>query len=341
MNGLRIVVLGAGMSGLCMGALLARAGIRSFTILEKSSHLGGTWWDNTYPGAQCDVRSHLYAFSFAPNPDWSRVFAPQAEILAYMERVADRWSLRDHMRFDTELAAAQFDDSRGCWAIRTARGDALEADVPVCSTGPLSEPRWPDIPGLASFGGRLMHTARWDHVFDVSGKSIAVIGTAASAVQVVPAIAPRVRQLHVFQRTPNWIVPRPDRAYRSWEKALSRMPPFGRLRRWYQYRLHERNRLGFDQGTRMAQLAQAFAQRHLRKPIADPDPGLIPDLASICASARGRPHAAAAPRSPSACALQPHQPHRSVGPSRSRRIALISKKRRWFTASQRPIRLLR
>jgi cation diffusion facilitator CzcD-associated flavoprotein CzcO len=284
MTGPRIVVLGAGMSGLCMGVQLVRAGIRSFTILEKSSRLGGTWWDNTYPGAQCDVRSHLYAFSFAPNPNWSRVFAPQHEILAYMERVAERWSLRDHMRFDTVLTAARFDETRGCWDLRTARGEALEADVLVCSTGPLSQPRWPDISGLESFGGRLIHTARWDHGFDVAGKSIAVIGTAASAVQVVPEIAPRVRQLHVFQRTPNWIVPRPDRAYRSWEKVLSRIPPFGRLRRWVQYWLHERNRLGFNQRTRMAHLVEAFARHHLRSQIADPKlvEHLVPDYPFGC-----------------------------------------------------------
>jgi cation diffusion facilitator CzcD-associated flavoprotein CzcO len=270
MSAPRIVVLGAGMSGLCMGVQLVRAGIRSFTILERSGRLGGTWWDNTYPGAQCDVRSHLYAFSFAPNPDWSRVFAPQREILAFMERVADLWSLRDHMRFGTELTTARFDEARGCWDLRTAHGAALEADVLVCSAGPLSQPRWPDVPGLESFGGKLVHTARWDHGFDVAGKSIAVIGTAASAVQVVPQIAPRVRQLHVFQRSANWIVPRPDRAYRPWEKMLSRVPPFGRLRRWYQYWLHERNRLGFNQGTRMAQLVEAFARHHLRSQIADP-----------------------------------------------------------------------
>lgn len=280
----RIVILGAGMSGLCMGVQLVRAGIRSFTILEKSSRLGGTWWDNTYPGAQCDVRSHLYSFSFAPNPDWSRVFAPQREILAYMERVAERWSLQAHMRFDTELAAAHFDEARGCWHLRTAHGDPLEADVLVCSTGPLSQPRWPDVPGLDSFGGKLLHTARWDHTFDAHGKTVAVIGTAASAVQLIPEIAPQVRQLHVFQRTPNWIVPRPDRAYRPWEKVLSRIPPFGRLRRWCHYWLHERNRLGFNQGTKMARLVEGFAQHHLRKQIADPALAakLMPDYPFGC-----------------------------------------------------------
>lgn len=284
MSGPRIVVLGAGMSGLCMGVQLVRAGIRSFVILEKSSQLGGTWWDNTYPGAQCDVRSHLYAFSFAPNPDWSRVFAPQREILAYMERVADRWSLRSHMRFDTALTAAHFDAARGSWSLTTARGETLEADILVCSTGPLSQPRWPDIPGLAAFGGKLMHTARWDRTFDASGKAVAVIGTAASAAQLVPEIAPQVRQLHIFQRTPNWIVPRPDRAYRSWEKRLSRIPPFGRLRRWFHYWLHERNRIGFNQGTRMAQLAEGFARHHLHKQIADPSLAakLLPDYPLGC-----------------------------------------------------------
>lgn len=268
-SGTNIVILGAGMSGLCMGIRLAQSGIRSFTILEKASRLGGTWWDNTYPGAQCDVRSHLYSFSFALNPDWSRVFAPQREILEYMERLADRWSLHAHLRLDSELAAAHFDEARKRWRLRTRKGDELDADVLVCSTGPLSQPRWPEIPGLADFGGKRIHTARWDHAYDVTGKAVAVIGTAASAVQLVPRIAPQVRQLHLFQRTPNWVVPRPDREYRDWEKALSRVPPFGRLRRWFHYWLQERNRLGFNRGSRMAQLFEGLATHHLRKQIAD------------------------------------------------------------------------
>ena len=254
-----------------MGIRLAQAGIRSFTILEKSARLGGTWWDNTYPGAQCDVRSHLYSFSFALNPDWSRVFAPQREILDYMERVAERWSLRAHIRFDSELVAAHFDESGSVWSLRTRGGETLDAEVLVCSTAPLSQPRLPDIPGLESFGGKLMHTARWDHTYEVAGKDVAVIGTAASAVQVVPRIAPQVRRLHVFQRTPNWIVPRPDREYRAWEKALSRVPPFGRLRRWFNYWMQERNRLGFDSGTRIATMVEHLAASHLRRQIPDPE----------------------------------------------------------------------
>ncbi len=265
-----IVILGAGMSGLCMAIQLLRSGVRSFTILEKSGYLGGTWWDNTYPGAQCDVRSHLYSFSFAANPDWSRVFASQREILAYMTSLAERWSLHAHLCFATELVAANFDAERKRWRLRTRTGELLDTRVLVCSTGPLSEPHWPDIPGLREFGGALMHTARWNHDFAFDGKTVAVIGSAASAVQVVPRIAQQVRQLHVFQRTANWIVPRPDRAYRSWERSLSSMPPIGRLRRWLHYWLQERNRLGFDQGSTMARLFAGLARHHLRKHVSDP-----------------------------------------------------------------------
>jgi cation diffusion facilitator CzcD-associated flavoprotein CzcO len=264
-----IVILGAGMSGICMGVRLRQAGIHDFTILEKSAALGGTWWDNTYPGAQCDVRSHLYSFSFAPNPGWSRVYAPQAEIRAYMERVAKRWSLHERIRFGTELAAAHFDAVNGCWNLRTRGGETIEADALVCSTGPLSTPRFPDIPGLHEFGGKLVHSARWDHGYDFAGKAVAVIGTAASAVQIVPQLAKVAARLHVFQRTPNWIVPRMDRPYRPWEKALFRLPLLGRIPRWFQYWLHERNRLGFNPGTRMATLFEGFALSHLARQVPD------------------------------------------------------------------------
>lgn len=266
----RIAILGAGMSGVCMGVRLRQAGLHDFTILEKSAALGGTWRDNIYPGAQCDVRSHLYCFSFAPNPGWSRVYAPQAEIRDYMERVARRWSLHERIRFGTELAAARFDATKGCWNLSTRAGDTLEADVLVCSTGPLSTPRFPDIPGLHDFGGKLVHSARWDPGYDFTGKSVAVIGTAASAVQLVPQLAKSVARLHVFQRTPNWIVPRMDRPYRWWEQALFRLPLVGRLPRWSQYWLHERNRLGFNPGTRMATLFERFARSHLARQVPDP-----------------------------------------------------------------------
>jgi cation diffusion facilitator CzcD-associated flavoprotein CzcO len=265
-----MVILGAGMSGLCMGIRLLKAGLQNFTILEKAAGLGGTWWDNTYPGAQCDVRSHLYSFSFEPNPNWSRVYAPQVEILAYMQRVAQKWALHRHLRLNTALTSAHFDESNNRWLLRTGAGDELHADVLVCSTGPLTQPRYPDIAGLAQFRGKLMHSARWDHTYDLADKTVAVIGTAASAVQLVPQIAPIVRRLQVFQRTPNWIVPRLDRAYREWEKALYRLPLIGRLPRWYQYWLHERNRLGFDQGTRMARLFERLADGHRNRQVSDP-----------------------------------------------------------------------
>ena len=265
----RIVILGAGMSGLCMAIGLKQSGITSFTILEKASGIGGTWWDNTYPGAQCDVRSHLYSYSFEPNPDWSRTYAPQAEIQSYMERCVHKYDLLPHIRFNSELVEARFAADRGLWLLRTIDGEALSANIFVCSCGPLSEPRFPDIPGLEAFHGTLFHSSRWDHDYDFSGKRAAVIGNAASAVQLIPQIAPLTQKLFVFQRSANWIVPRRDRAYKTWEKALFRVQLIGRAHRAFLYWLHEMNRLAFNQGSLLAKLATKAAENHLRKQIPD------------------------------------------------------------------------
>ena len=182
----RIAVLGAGAGGLCAGMRLRQAGIESFTIYEKADGVGGTWRDNTYPGACCDVMSHLYSFSFAPNPDWSRQFAEQPEILEYFERCADEHGLRPHLRFGTEIAAADWDEDDAVWRLRTAAGEELEADVVISGLGQLNRPFVPDIPGLAEFRGTAFHSARWRHDPDLTGARVAVVGSAANAVQFIP-----------------------------------------------------------------------------------------------------------------------------------------------------------
>ena len=182
-----VVIQGAGMSGIYMAMTLKRAGLDSFVVVEQSDGVGGTWWDNTYPGAQCDVPSHLYSFSSDPNPDWSRVFAPSAEIQQYVERCVGRYGLAPHLRLNTEIAAAAYDAVTGRWQLTTRGGELLRPRIYVLSLGPLNHPRLPA--GIDAFRGEVTHTARWNHAYDFRGKRVAVIGSAASAVQVVPPLA--------------------------------------------------------------------------------------------------------------------------------------------------------
>ncbi len=204
-----VVVIGAGFSGIGAGIRLRQAGIDSFVILEKAGDLGGTWRDNTYPGIAVDITSYCYSFSFAQNPYWSRSFAPGGEILAYAHHCADKYGVRQHMRFGVQVEKARFDEKNHLWRVHTGKG-IFTARFLLNATGGLTQPKLPDIEGIAEFRGKTMHTARWDHGYDLAGKGVAVIGTGASAVQVVPSVAPKVAQLHVFQRTPIWVLPRPD-----------------------------------------------------------------------------------------------------------------------------------
>src|SRR3569833_3465206 len=203
-------VVGAGFSGLCAGVQLREAGFRDFLILEKADRVGGTWRENAYPGAACDVPSHLYSYSFAPNPHWSRAYGGQAEILAYLESVADRFGLRPHLRFNHAVTEAQFDELTGVWHVRTDHGD-FTARALMLGNGALHIPQLPDVPGLDRITGAKFHSARWDHSYDLKGKRVAVVGTGASAIQFVPRIASDVEQLHVFQLSPPWIVPKRGR----------------------------------------------------------------------------------------------------------------------------------
>ena len=196
-----------------MAAALRKEGIEDFIILEKALDVGGVWRDNRYPGAACDVPSHLYSFSFHPNPDWSRKFAPQAEILAYLQDFAARFDLRRHIRFGAEVRSVAFDDAASRWEVTLTDGTVLQSQFVVTAMGQLSRPAVPDIPGREQFTGRSFHSADWDHSFDLRGKRAAVIGTGASAIQFVPAIADQAASLTVFQRSPAYILPRPDRPH--------------------------------------------------------------------------------------------------------------------------------
>ncbi len=264
-----VVILGAGMSGLCMAIQLKRAGIEDFVILEKQDGLGGTWWDNTYPGAHVDVPSPVYSFSFAPNPDWSRRFASAPEIQHYMQHVAERHGLLGHIRLGTRLTEATFDESSGRWSFSTDRGDELNARFFVCSTGPLSQLRWPDIPGLEAFRGRKLHSARWDHSYSMVGKRVAVIGTGSTASQLVPPVAAQAQQLHVFQRTANWVLPRLDRRYNTLDRWLAHFPPYAALVRKSWMQILELGRRGFDEGTLARRSMLGTAAMHLKKQVPD------------------------------------------------------------------------
>jgi cation diffusion facilitator CzcD-associated flavoprotein CzcO len=205
-------VVGSGFSGIGTAVRLLQEGVEDFVVLERAGSLGGTWRDNTYPGCACDVPSHLYSFSFAPNARWSHSFSRQPEIRAYLEDVAQRFGVLPHLHCDTDLVAGTWDDDALMWRLTTSRGE-FTADVVVSGCGGLVEPALPDVPGVESFAGPAFHSARWDHDVDLRGKRVAVVGTGASAVQFVPAIAPEAAHVTVFQRTPPWVVPRMDRAY--------------------------------------------------------------------------------------------------------------------------------
>jgi len=268
---LPIVIIGSGFSGLGMGILLKQAGIHSFTILEKGDDVGGTWRENVYPGAACDVPSHLYSYSFEPNPAWSRAFSPQPEILDYLRRCAKKYGISPHIRFHAEVERAVFDDATATWTVHTKDGGSLRARALVVGNGALHIPAFPAIEGRDSFRGKTFHSARWDHAYDLTGKRVAVIGTGASAIQFVPQIAPKVAQLHLFQRTPPWIVPRLDRAFSDAEQAaFERLPLWHRAYRAALYWKLEAQVLGFTVEPRIMKIGQKIARKHLEASIQDP-----------------------------------------------------------------------
>jgi cation diffusion facilitator CzcD-associated flavoprotein CzcO len=229
---LRVVVVGAGFGGIAAAIELQRQGIADVTILERAGGLGGTWRHNTYPGAACDVPSHLYSYSFAQRTDWTRLCSPQPEILAYAKEVARRHGVDRLVVGDTEVTACHWDDTTATWSVQTAGNTTYEADAIVLATGQLHRPALPEIPGAERFAGRLMHSAEWDPELDLRDQRVAVIGTGASAVQFVPEIARVARSLTIFQRTGNWFLPRRNRPYpRLWRAAVAHVPGLQRWRR--------------------------------------------------------------------------------------------------------------
>ncbi|WP_126226569.1 alpha/beta hydrolase fold domain-containing protein [Burkholderia ambifaria] len=263
---LSAIIIGAGFAGIGMAVALQRAGIHDFVIVERSHDVGGVWRDNRYPGAACDVPSHLYSFSFEPNPNWSRVFAPQPEIHAYLQHCARKYGLARHLRFGVEVERAQYDEARALWHVTLADGTTLSAAVLVSGTGQLSRPAMPDLPGIDTFRGRAFHSAHWDRDYPLAGKRVAVVGTGASAIQFVPAIAADVERLVVFQRSPAYVMPRPDRAYRPWEQALFRRLPWAmKLHRASIYVRYESRAIAF---TRLHGLMDVAIGRPFRKLLA-------------------------------------------------------------------------
>lgn len=280
---MRIVIIGSGFSGIGMAIALRRHGITDIVILERAASLGGTWRDNRYPGCACDVESTLYSFAFAPNPDWSRTFSPQPEIEAYLRSVAETHGVVPLIRFNEEVTGARWDEEAQRWTVRSTGGE-WQADALVMANGALSDPVVPDLPGLASFAGPSFHTARWDTRVPLGGKRVAVIGTGASAIQVIPAIQPIVRQLVVAQRTPAWVLPRFDREVPGWLRALYRRAPLTqRLVRALQHLKHETLFLPFRHSS-VRRVAEALVGLHLRHQVRDLAlrRALTPDYAIGC-----------------------------------------------------------
>lgn len=273
------LVVGAGFAGLAAAIKLQEAGERDFVVVEKDSDVGGTWHINTYPGAECDVPSQLYSYSFALNPDWSKVFSPQREIWEYTKRVAEQAGVLDRFVFDTEVVDATWDDAAQRWRVRVS-GPAGEqeyaARTVVSGSGGLSEPRLPDIDGIGTFQGEIFHSARWNHDVDLSGKRVAVIGTGASAIQLVPELQKKLAatggHLDVYQRTPNWVIPRNERRFTRAEKAIFRhVPGAQRLARAAVYAQLELRAPAFTRFPALLQVVEHQCKRHIAKAISDPE----------------------------------------------------------------------
>ncbi len=285
---LDVIVIGAGFAGVGAAIRLREAGIEKFSVFEKAAGIGGTWWHNTYPGAACDIASHLYCYSFEPNPNWSRKYSPQAEIQAYIEHCAEKYDVKRHISLNATVEQCRFDDQRKLWIAQLAGGATATAHHLIFATGGLHLPAWPDIPGMASFAGPSMHSAQWNHAVDFKGKRVAVIGSAASAIQLIPELAGIVGQLDVYQRTPNYIAPRNDREFTPREKArFARWPWWNRLyRKWIFLRgewlifplVKTRER------SRWRERVEAMLRRHVQKSVADPQAraAMIPDYPAGC-----------------------------------------------------------
>jgi cation diffusion facilitator CzcD-associated flavoprotein CzcO len=278
----QVAIIGAGPGGLGLAIRLAQSGRRDFVVLEASDGVGGTWRVNTYPGAACDVPSHLYSYSFALKPDWSKTYANQPEILEYFEQCADRFGIRPHLRTRTRITSARWDEVVRLWRLVDDQGNTYEADVLVSAIGTFTSPSYPDIAGLSDFAGPCFHSARWEHEHDLSGRRIAVIGTGASAAQIIPEVAKTAEQVDVYQRTPQWILPRSDKPFTDEEKRR-----FARDRRAAKKHREEifwafEHTIAFRHGD--AEALEAIARSHIDYRIKDEDlkARLTPDYPFGC-----------------------------------------------------------
>lgn len=280
-----VIIIGTGFGGIGMAIQLQKAGIHDITLLEKAGAVGGTWRDNTYPGAACDVQSHLYSYSFEPKHDWSRKFGTQPEILEYIEACVRKYRLEPLIRFNQAVESAEFDEHNNQWQVTTATGDTYRSDVLITATGQLNRPAMPDIAGLENFAGESFHSARWNHGVNLKGKRVAVIGTGASAIQFVPEITPDVAQLDLYQRSAAWVLPKPDKTFSPLEHTLfEKLPLWDRLYRSVIYLKNEVRALAF---TRFSGLLEIFANRARNEAsrwVSDPDKlaALIPEYRIGC-----------------------------------------------------------
>ncbi len=282
---LKIAIIGSGFAGIGMAISLKQAGYRAITIFEKGDALGGTWRDNVYPGAECDVPSHLYSYSFAPNPDWSHRFSPQTEILAYLEKVATDHGILPLIRSHTPIKAARFDDRHQEWVLERGDGGTERFDIVVPAVGQLSRPVIPALAGAEVFSGAAFHSAQWDRTIDLAGKRVSVIGSAASAVQIIPRLAEQAAELTVYQRTPNWVIPRWNYAYSAAARlAFRRVPGVRRALRTYLYWKHELLFRALKPRSFGNSLVKAMAGFHLYRQVRDPGlrARLTPDYPPGC-----------------------------------------------------------
>jgi len=269
---LEVAILGAGFGGIGMAVRLRQSGLADFTIYEKADGVGGTWRDNTYPGAACDVPSHFYSFSFDTRHDWPQRFSEQPVILDYLEELVERHQLKPHLRLNTEIAEVRFDEAEQRWHLRSADGEPFTADIVVSGLGQLNRPAIPHLPGLDSFEGTVFHSARWNHDHDLTGRNVAVIGTGASAIQFVPRVARDAGHLTLFQRSANWIAPKRDREYSERTKQLlNRVPALDRAYRALIWSSFESRWFVFRQGSRLGKMFSKACLQHLQDQVPDPE----------------------------------------------------------------------
>lgn len=279
------IIVGSGFSGLGMAIELKNSGRHDFVILEKAADIGGCWRDNTYPGCGCDIPSHLYSFSFEQRPDWSRKYPLQREIHQYLQHCVEKYALAPHLRLNAEVIHLRYLDEPRLWQVELADGSRLQARFVMLGKGPLHVPSIPRLPGLERFTGKVFHSSHWDHGYDLRGKRVASIGTGASAIQYIPQIAPQVAGLTVFQRSPAWVLPRPDRRMSGLEKRLFALfPPALHLYRQLLFRLHETRLKAMQAGSFANRLASRMARRHIARHIdsADKRRKLTPDYVLGC-----------------------------------------------------------